>query len=477
MRSIHARAAEPLLDFLALIAAVAAVYVSASFAGPPAASLWWNLLAVAFTLLSLAASGQYRQRFTLQFLDDARTILGATASAAMAVAFLRLLFAPDADIAGQAARFWLLASVYTVAARGAFQLILSRARSVAGAGEPTLIIGAGSVGHFVARRLLDRPEFGLRPVAFVDDDPLEVDEPARLPVLRTEGKALADRIADLIDELGARHVVIAFSLGPHEEKLDLIRRCRELGASVSLVPRMFEAVPDETTLERLGGVPLVTVHPRDPRGWQFALKYAFDRVVAAIAIVLVSPVLIFAALGVLLTMGRPILFRQERVGLDGKSFDMLKFRTMRGSPDKGGEADAAWAQAVVGERGGEADAAAVKAAAEDRRTPFGSLLRRTGIDELPQLFNVLRGEMSLVGPRPERRAYVELFERTIRRYDDRHRVKAGITGWAQVNGLRGETSLEDRVEWDNYYIENWSWWLDMKIILLTARALFRGSGS
>jgi len=476
VRSIHARAAEPLLDLLALIAAVAAVYVSASFAGPPAASLWWNALAVVFTLLSLAASGQYRQRFTLQFLDDARTILGATAIAAMGVAFLRLLFAPDADIAGQAARFWLLASVYTVAARGAFQIILSRARRVAGAGEPTLIIGAGEVGHFVARRLLDRPEFGLRPVAFVDDDPLEVDEPAGLPVLRTEGKALADRIADLIDELGARHVVIAFSLGPHEEKLDLIRRCRELGASVSLVPRMFEAVPDETTLERLGGVPLVTVHPRDPRGWQFTLKYAFDRVVAAIAIVLVSPVLIFAALGVLLTMGRPILFRQERVGLDGKSFDMLKFRTMRGSPDKGGEADAAWAQAVVGEAAEEAEAA-IKAAAEDRRTPFGSLLRRTGIDELPQLFNVLRGEMSLVGPRPERRAYVELFERTIHRYDDRHRVKAGITGWAQVNGLRRETSLEDRVEWDNYYIENWSWWLDMKIILLTARALFRGSGS
>ena len=476
MRSVHSRAAEPLLDFFALIAAVAAVYVSASFAGPPAAPPGWIIASAAFTLLGFAAAGQYRQRFTLQFLDDARAILGATAIASMAVAFLRLQFDPDPDIASQAARFWLLASAYTVAARGAFQLILSRARRVGGAGEPTLIIGAGSVGHFVARRLLSRPEFGLRPVAFVDDDPLTVDDAAELPVLSTEGKSLAERVADAVAEFGVRHVIIAFSLGPHEEKLDLIRRCRELGASVSLVPRMFEAVPDETTLERLGGVPLVTVHPRDPRGWQFALKYAFDRVVAAVAIVLVSPVLLFAAAGVLITMGRPILFRQERVGLDGKEFAMLKFRTMRGSPEEGGEADAAWAQQVVGAEGDTQDKP-VSPASEDRRTPFGSLLRRTGIDELPQLFNVLRGEMSLVGPRPERRAYVELFERSIRRYDDRHRVKAGITGWAQVNGLRGETSLEDRVEWDNYYIENWSWWLDLKIVLLTARALFWGSGS
>jgi lipopolysaccharide/colanic/teichoic acid biosynthesis glycosyltransferase len=154
-------------------------------------------------------------------------------------------------------------------------------------------------------------------------------------------------------------------------------------------------------------------------------------------------------------------------------FEMLKFRTMRGTPEAGGELDAEWAAMATG-GGAPPDSAAHT---DDRRTRLGSALRKLSIDELPQLWNVLRGDMSIVGPRPERLHYVELFEQSIDRYPERHRVKSGLTGWSQVNGLRGETSLEDRVEWDNFYIENWSPLLDLKILFKTIPALAAGDGT
>ena len=173
-----------------------------------------------------------------------------------------------------------------------------------------------------------------------------------------------------------------------------------------------------------------------------------------------------AALAVWLSLGRPLFFKQRRVGRDGREFDMLKFRTMRAPEgDDGAESPLARDTAPGGVEG------------VDRRTPVTAFLRRLSIDELPQLVNVLVGHMSIVGPRPERTHYVRLFEESVYRYGDRHRVKSGITGWSQVNGLRGKTSLADRVEWDNYYIENWSLWLDVKILLLTFVSVFRASRS
>jgi exopolysaccharide biosynthesis polyprenyl glycosylphosphotransferase len=268
----------------------------------------------------------------------------------------------------------------------------------------------------------------------------------------------------VIKRFDVGYVIVTFSLSTHEKELALVRSCQDLGVSVSLIPRLFEGIPDQTRLERLGGLPLVSIHPSDPKGWQFELKYGLDRVAGAIGIVLASPLLVIGAIGTLLTLGRPVLYRQHRVGLDGQEFEMLKFRTMRagGSPDQ-----------VKGEVEGELAPGGVEG--EDRRTRFGSLLRRFSIDELPQLFNVLRGEMSMIGPRPERVSYAQYFDQIVRRYADRHRVKSGITGWAQVNGLRGKTSLADRVEWDNYYVENWSLWLDLKIVARTIPALFKGA--
>ena len=231
-----------------------------------------------------------------------------------------------------------------------------------------------------------------------------------------------------------------------------------------MVPRFYEKVVGHIGIEYLGGIPLLTAQPTNPRSWQFAIKYAADRLVAALLLVIVSPVLLAASIGVWASMGRPIFFRQGRAGLDGRVFEILKLRSMRPPCENGrGAGELPPGTAPGGVEG------------DDRRTRVGAFLRRTSIDELPQLWNVLRGEMSLVGPRPERPEYVKLFSDQIDRYGERHRVKAGITGWAQVHGLRGQTSLSDRVEWDNYYIENWSLWLDVKILLLTIIAIVRPS--
>ena len=463
------------LDLLMLVAAAVVARASAAAVDAEPAPLGWVLAFIAIVLAGLRLAGIYRPHFAPRFLDDARTVLGATAIAAMAVTFLRLLFADEPGIASQEARAWLFAASYLIAGRAGFQLVRSRARRRGQIGEPTLILGAGRVGQLIAERLRERTEFGLRPVAFYDDDPLELDRATDLPVYpASRGEAAAGSVADRLEvairDLDVRHVIVTFSLASHEVELALVRRCQEMGVSVSLVPRLFEGVPDQTSLERLGGVPLITVHPRDPKGWQFAVKYALDRILAASALVLLSPLLLVTALAIALTLGRPILFRQPRVGIDFRRFDMLKFRTMRGSPEEHGEADAEWAAAAVGKAAADAGPSG-----DARTTRLGGVLRRFSLDELPQLLNVVRGDMSLVGPRPERASYVGEFSRAVHRYGDRHRVKSGLTGWAQVHGLRGQTSLADRVEWDNYYIENWSPWLDIKIMVLTILALFRDS--
>jgi exopolysaccharide biosynthesis polyprenyl glycosylphosphotransferase len=260
-------------------------------------------------------------------------------------------------------------------------------------------------------------------------------------------------------------VIMTFSTAPHGVLLRLVERCEALGVEVSLVPRLFEKMTERLRIDHLGGLPLISARRANPKGWQFAVKYAADRVIAAVLIVLLLPLLAVTALMVYLSLGRPILFRQARVGRDGREFTMLKFRTMQGGPEDGGEADAEWA---LTELNGDAK---TDVSVPDRSTPLGRVLRRLSIDELPQLLNVLWGHMSLVGPRPERTHYVDLFQDSVYRYADRHRVKSGMTGWAQVNGLRGKTSLADRVEWDNYYIENWSLWLDVKILIFTARSV------
>jgi lipopolysaccharide/colanic/teichoic acid biosynthesis glycosyltransferase len=402
----------------ASVAAIAAGHAT-GMATPPAR---WALAYGCIAILLYQARSLYRVPLTLRIIDDLRVLMTATTLAAVIAITFRLVVSPAPHIAAEFVRLWAFALVYVSAGRVAlaWSQIVERRR---GEGcRRTLIVGAGRIGCLTARRLLEHPEVGLQPVAFLDKEPLE-----------------EERIGVGLPVAGASS---------------------DLGCTVSVVPRLFESVPERLTIEHLGGVPLITAHHADPRGAHYAIKYALDRLVAFLLLLLVLPALGAAALAVWLSLGRPILFRQRRVGRDRRPFDMLKFRTMHERVERPAHPeDLPEGLAPGGVEG------------EDRRTRVGRVLRRTSLDELPQLFNVLKGEMSIVGPRPERPEYVSRFEESVDGYRDRHRVKAGITGWAQVHGLRGKTSIADRAEWDNYYIQNFSLWLDLKILLKTAAAL------
>jgi lipopolysaccharide/colanic/teichoic acid biosynthesis glycosyltransferase len=223
---------------------------------------------------------------------------------------------------------------------------------------------------------------------------------------------------------------------------------------------LFDVVSRHAEVEHIGGLPLIRTGPVSPNGWRFRVKLILDRVAALALLVAFAPALALIAAAVRLSSPGPVLFRQRRVGLDGRVFDLLKFRTMRLGDD--GIARLAMVE----------DSAPGGVEGVDRRTSVGAWLRATSLDEMPQLINVARGEMSIVGPRPERPEYVALFSKRLPRYSERHRVPAGMTGWAQVHGLRGQTSLTKRIEWDNYYIENWSLTLDLRILALTLPTLF-----
>jgi exopolysaccharide biosynthesis polyprenyl glycosylphosphotransferase len=407
--------------------------------------------AVLFPLLS--ARGLYKRRLQSHVLDDARVVLFALTLSATLVLSLQVLLEGSGDGA-LLAREWAFVGVYLIAGRTALQWSLGNACRAGRLVRPTLIVGRGRVGTLLAERLMTRPELGLAPVGFLDKDPLPLDNPGDLPVLGASWD-----IERVVAEHHVEQVVIAFSTAPDEVMLRLLRRCDELGVDVAFVPRFYEHVPEHVTVEHLGGLSLLVPGRVNTRNWQFIVKYAADRVVAAVLIALLAPLFIRPGLVLLVTTGRPIFFRQTRVGRDGKPFEMLKFRSMHTIGD-----DTSTFVLPDGLGPGGVEGA-------DRRTPIGRLLRDTSIDELPQLLNVLRGEMSLVGPRPERPEFAGRFEETVYRYADRHRVKAGITGWAQVHGLRGRTSIADRAEWDNFYIENFSLWLDLKIVLMTAATL------
>jgi exopolysaccharide biosynthesis polyprenyl glycosylphosphotransferase len=410
-------------------------------------------------VIILGTRGQYRFRLGASIVSAFSRIVIATGMAAMAIISVSASVTANSHPVGLAARLWIYATVLLTAGSALLALQTRRLRRHAVVLRPTLVIGAGRVGRTIARRLRDRPELGLDPVGFIDDEPRAGAED-ELPVL---GGA-AD-LSTLIIRHEVTHVIITFSRTTDANLRRLIRAGRQLGAEMLVVPRIYEEMTNRLTVERVAGIPLMHAKRPDPQGWQFAIKHGADRVVASVMLVLLAPMLAMISALVRLSSPGPILFRQRRIGRDGTEFTMLKFRTMDGSPSDRGEADAAWAARIRGEVPpcvGEAD----------RSTPVGRFLRRTSLDELPQLVNVLRGDMALVGPRPERTGYVREFENLVYRYGDRHRVKSGITGWAQVQQLRGETSLTDRVEWDNYYIDNWSLGLDLKILLLTVPAAF-----
>jgi exopolysaccharide biosynthesis polyprenyl glycosylphosphotransferase len=439
------------VDSLMLVAGVFIAAVLSRGSDTTKMSAGWLIAFGAVTLAVLYKRGAYNWRVRLQILDDLRRIVTATALAIAAILALRVLLGHTQDVSAQSIRLWIFAAVCLAAGRLVLQWFRVETRRAGEAARPTLIIGAGKIGHLVANRLIEHPEFGLRPVGFLDKEPL-ADPESTLPILGASWD-----LEEAIEEHGIEHVVVAFSTAPSEVLLRQVERCEKAGVGVSLVPRLFEYMTEQTTIEHIGGLPLLSARRPALNGWQFAVKYSVDRVLAASLLVLLSPLLVVIAVGVGLSTGWPVLFRQIRVGLDGREFEIFKFQTMTHLPGDPPELEEVL-MANIAPGGVEG---------VDRRTRFGSILRRLSLDELPQLINVVKGEMSLIGPRPERPHFVEIFERAIPRYADRHRVKPGITGWAQIHGLRGKTSLRDRIEWDNYYVQNRSLWLDVKIMLAT----------
>ncbi len=315
-----------------------------------------------------------------------------------------------------------------------------------GAKKRTLVVGGGDIARRVVQTLSEHDEYGLKVVGAVDDDPMY--GPSELGTM-TLGKL--SEVPAIVSAEEVDVVLVAFSASDQARMVDVIRAAMAAGAAVWVIPRFFELGAADSNGDHLWGLPVMRLQAPARSRPEWIMKRTVDFVAAAVGIVLLAPVLAVLAVLVYIEAGRPILLRQTRVGIDGKPFGILKFRTMRtaGNEVEGTE----WA------------------ADEDRMTRCGRIMRKTSLDELPQLFNVVKGDMSLVGPRPERPYFVHLFSDLYPSYNARHRLPAGITGWAQVHGLRGDTSIEERAAFDNYYIENWSLSQDLKILLRTALSM------
>jgi len=306
------------------------------------------------------------------------------------------------------------------------------------------LVGSGESAASLAERLSKLQASGILLEGVVTPNPEKPDVfPKAVPHLGP-----LDSLAHVIVQHRIDQVFLA--LAPDEQQLlpNLQSQLSRHWVDVRIVPDLGNFRTLHTEVENIEGLPVVTVVQSPLEGWNRVLKRTLDLIGALAALLIFGPLMLLLALLVRLSSPGPILYRQERMGLDGRVFFALKFRSMR--VDAEASSGAVWAKA-----------------GDDRTTPLGRWLRRLSLDELPQFFNVLRGEMSLVGPRPERPVFIDRFKTQIPDYMLRHKVKAGITGWAQINGWRGNTSLEKRIECDLYYIENWSLWLDLKILALT----------
>ncbi len=418
---------------------VAALTAAVVLSGP--VSLAAALYAVA-VLIVLAVGGSHRLRVCLRLSDQIGRIVTAVA---LPLPFLLPWLRADR---GWHLALWSAACVLVL--RGMVYAVLRAGRYRGVLVEPTLVVGAGEMGVLVVRLLGEHPELGLRPLGFLDAcPPLGDDLP--LPLL-----GVAADLPRLISQLRIRRVILCFPVDRDRELVPLLRVCRPLGADILLVPRLQDlgaAIP-RAHLDEIWGIPLIPLRRQQRAG--LVLKRAFDLVAAVILLCAFAPVLLVLAAVIRARSGGPAIFRQLRLTGHDRAAQILKLRTLDGECDP----DTSWT---------------VPAAST---SPLGRWLRSSHLDELPQLINVMRGSMSLVGPRPERPYFAEQFSREIPGYRDRTRTRAGITGWAQVNGLHGDTSMRDRVRFDNQYIEYWTPWLDVVILARTLTAAILGvSGS
>jgi Undecaprenyl-phosphate glucose phosphotransferase len=415
--------------------------------------LWFGAVLTPFALLVLRTFRIYRSARTARLSRELSALVQGmvivTAFAAVASFFTR----------GELSRatlvlFALLATALLLGSRLVIRAALRAMRRHGRNLRGTLIVGTGELALALLAKIREHRDFGLSVKGFVAAEPGHAGTAiAGLPVLGAVGD-----LPGVAERAGAELVYLALARSEYEAEHQALERLADSTAAVRLVPDLARAFTLNASVEDFDGMPVVLVTESPGQGWNAVLKRAFDLAVAVPALVLLSPLLLLIALWVRLDSPGPALYAQERLGLNGQRFRMLKFRTMR--VDAEAEGQPGWTRP-----------------GDPRRTRAGRVLRPLSLDELPQLWNVLRGEMSLVGPRPERPVYVERFRASVPRYMLRHHMKAGITGWAQVHGLRGDTPLEQRIEHDLYYVRNWSLGLDLRILLLTLWRVFRDASA
>jgi exopolysaccharide biosynthesis polyprenyl glycosylphosphotransferase len=428
---------------LLLVTDATAVLLAMVAAGPRTVAGWAYVCGV---LASLAVSGGYRPRISLQLLPEVPALLTRLAVPA-------LLCAPFALVGlEQAVLLQIMATAPALCmARAAAYGAIGLARRKGKLRETTLVVGAGPVALELARLMRQRPEYGLEPIGFLDAP--STDRSLLLPYLGP-----VSHLETVLRRYDVQRVVVAFGRVREADWVSILRTAVINDVEIHVVPRFFDIgmSPAGAGTDQIWGIPLCRVRRSVLHSPAWRAKRVFDVVLAGVALVLSAPLLGLIAVAVRLSSPGPILFRQCRIGQDGRQFDLLKFRSMRTHHDGA----SSWA------------------ATAEHQTTVGRWLRRTSLDELPQLWNVIRGDMSLVGPRPERPVFAERFSADIAGYRDRHRLPVGLTGWAQVHGLRGDdTSLTERARFDNSYIEGWSLWLDIVILLRTVGAVLRMAAS
>jgi exopolysaccharide biosynthesis polyprenyl glycosylphosphotransferase len=402
-------------------------------------------LMVLACIVAYRYTGLYQPRRTSSFVSEVLDIVKATVAAVIAVVATSFFLRSDVESRAVVALFAGLNPFSMSLFRGAIRTAVWRARRKGYNRRYAIIVGTGKLGQRVAEKIQRNPWTGFEIRGFVEAQERKRERHAvhGVPII-----GRAEDLPRLIREKAPDQVFVALPF----EQARTIRRVTDIlereAIAVTLVPDIFEFVTMRASAADFDGLPIINLRDRPIDELGLIAKRALDVAVALAGLVLVSPILIGIALAVWTTSGRPIFYSQERMGLDGRRFMMLKFRTMR--TDAEVSTGAVWAKEN-----------------DPRVTRLGRWLRRLSLDELPQLWNVLRGDMSIVGPRPERPVLIEDFKRKIPRYMLRHAIKAGITGWAQVNGWRGDTSLKKRLQYDLYYIENWSLLFDLKIMLLT----------
>lgn len=414
---------------------------------------WTRAVVIGFVAGSLGAwltGGLYRSRFTLSALDDLPRLAGGMlAAAGAALLVVAAVGAAQEEPASAVLQAACVLGGSAVLLRAALYRALTSLRVRGVVSRRAVVVGGGDEARRLRRLIAEHPEYGVDVVGLVEQRFARGKHAVRPLGTPTE-----------LPEIVRRHdasLVLVAAGGADDPVLETtLRRCAALGCEVRGVPRLAGLHAGAAGADSVWGVPLVRLAGDARRRPSWRLKRLLDVVVAATATVLLAPVMLVTALAVRLETGRSVIFRQVRVGADGRLFTLLKFRSLKPVDDT--ESQTCWS-----------------VAADSRVGPVGRVIRALSLDELPQLWNILRGDMSLVGPRPERPFFVERFSGEVPCYDDRHRAPAGLTGLAAVHGLRGDTSIEDRARFDNAYVESWSVWLDVKIMIRTARAVLRRS--